>query len=194
MGLFQKIKTAEKSSDELPKYVDTLLENSHQSTNEQIDERFSLESMSLNRKYGIDHAVALMRDLPNENSSVIVAVVTKTLESANINVASIVEDAKAKEAALQAQIKQLNEEIGALEARIAEKKEQISVSTAILQETCKVRELLEKAEKHGAAQEPSVKATQHAVIKEQAAAKEHPAKKADPSRTETVTKLAIEAV
>jgi hypothetical protein len=194
MGLFQKTKAAEKSSDELPKYVDTLLDNSHQSTNEQIDERFSVENMSLNRKYGIDHAVALMRDLPNENSSVIVAVVTKTLESANINVANIIDDARAKEAALQTQIKQLNDEIGALEARIAEKKEQISVSTAILQETCKVRELLEKAEKPGAAHAPSAKAAQHTVTKEQAAAKEYPAKKADPSKMETVTKLAIESV
>jgi cell division protein FtsB len=194
MGLFQKIKTAEKSSDELPKYVDTLLENSHQSTNEQIDERFSVENMSLNRKYGIDHAVALMRDLPNENSSVIVAVVTKTLESANINVANIIDDARAKEAALQTQIKQLNDEIGALEARIAEKKDQISVSTAIQQETCKVRELLEKAEKPGAAQAPSAKAAQHTVIKEQAAAKELSPKKSDPAKVETVAKLAIEAV
>ena len=146
MGLFQKAKTPDKSKDELPQYVDNLLENSHQTTNEEIDERFSLESMSLNNKYGIDHVVALMRDLPDANNDVVVAVVTKTLESANINVVNIINDASKKEQMLESDIHQLKNEIKDLQAQIAEKEEKISVSTAILEETQKVRGLLESSE------------------------------------------------
>ena len=182
MGLFQKIKATEKSSDELPKYVDTLLESSHQSTNDEIDERFSVQSMSLNQKYGIDHAVALMRDLPNENFNVIVSVVTKTLESANIDVACIIEDAKVKEMTLYSQIKQLNEEINALEAQIADKKEQIKVSSAILEETCKVREMLEQSELRDTNPKASTKSSQQSRGNE------------EPARIDPATKLAVEAI
>lgn len=185
MGLFQKIKTSDKQADELPKYVDTLLEDSQQSTNEEVDERFSVAGMSLNQKYGIDHAVALMRDLPNENSSVIVSVVTRTLESANINVVNIIDDAKVKETTLQSQITQLNEEITALEDQIAEKKEQINVSTAILEETCKVRELLEQTEK--------TSQTAHSKSSDSSVKKDHSVKNRESSKMETVAKLAVEA-
>lgn len=188
MGLFQKSKASENHTDELPKYVDTLLKDSQQSTNEEIDERFSLEGMSLNQKYGIDHAVALMRDLPNENSSVIVSVVTRTLESANINVVNIIEDAKNKEAALQAQIQQMNEEIAALEAQIAEKKEQINVSSAVLEETCKVRELLEKADIPRDTHVTAIKSSS-----QKSAKPEVPARKEETSKMEPVANLAVEA-
>ncbi|WP_455197254.1 hypothetical protein [Kaarinaea lacus] len=187
MGLFQKIKASENQTDELPKYVDTLLEDSKQSTNEEIDERFSVEGMALNQKYGIDHAVALMRDLPNENSSVIISVVTRTLESANINVVNIIDDAKTKEATLQTQIQQLNEEIAALETQIAEKKEQINVSTAILEETCKVRELLEQSDIPHGTQPVAIKSSQHSAKKE-AVVKKESAPKMEPMGS-----LAIEA-
>lgn len=143
MGLFQKTKLEDKSKDELPQYVDSLLEDSHKTTNEEIDERFSVESMSLNNTYGIDHVVALMRDLPNDNSDVVVAVVTKTLESANINIGDIIDDAAKKEQMLESEINQLKDEINTLQAQIAEKEEKISVSTAILVETKKVKGLLE---------------------------------------------------
>ncbi|WP_455222457.1 hypothetical protein [Kaarinaea lacus] len=185
MGLFQKIKASDNQSDELPKYVDTLLEDSQQSTDEEIDERFSVEGMSLNQQYGIDHAVALLRELPDENSSVIVSVVTRTLESANINVVNIIDDAKVKETTLQSQIKQLNEEIAELENQIAEKKEQINVSTAILEETCKVRRLLEQAE--NAPQATTAKSSDASVKKE------HSAKHGESSKNQTVAKLAVEA-
>ena len=146
MGLFQKTKSEEKSKDELPQYVDSLLEDSHKTTNEEIDERFSVESMSLNSKYGIDHVVALMRDLPNDNSDVVIAVVTKTLESANINIGNIIADATKKEQMLESEVHQLKDEIKTLQAQIAEKEEKISVSTAILEETKKVKGLLEESD------------------------------------------------
>ncbi|WP_455201922.1 hypothetical protein [Kaarinaea lacus] len=146
MGLFQKTRSEDKSKDELPKYVDSLLEDSHKTTNEEIDERFSVATMSLNNNYGIDHVVALMRDLPNDNSEVVVAVVTKTLESANINISNIITDAAKKEQMLESEIHQLKDEIKTLQAQIAEKEEKISVSTAILEETKKVKGLLEDSD------------------------------------------------
>ncbi len=146
MGLFQKSKTEDSNKDELPQYVDSLLENSNQSTNEEIDEKFSVQSMSLNNSYGIDHVVALMRDLPEVNKDVLVTVVTKTLESANINVANIINDAAAKEQLLESEISTLKEDIKTLQEQIAEKEERISVSTAILKETQKVKSLLESTD------------------------------------------------
>ena len=149
MGLFQKAKSEEKSEekskDELPQYVDSLLEDSHQTTNEEIDERFSVESMSLNSNYGIDHVVALMRDLPNDNNEIVVSVVTKTLESANINIDNIIRDATKKERLLETEIHQLKDEIKKLQEQISEKEEKISVSSAILEETIKVKALLENS-------------------------------------------------
>jgi len=145
MTLFRKMKTEKKTSDELPQYVDSLLENTHQSSNEEIDERFSVASMSIKADYGIDHAVALIRDLPANCPDIVVSVVTKTLESANIDVRKIIGNAVEKEKMLEAQIQNLNDEIKSLQSQIAEKKEQINVSTAILDETNKVRGMLETA-------------------------------------------------
>src|SRR6266478_1985249 len=47
--------------------------------------------------YGINKAIELMRLLPDENVELIVRVVKTTLESTNINVASIVKDATRKQ-------------------------------------------------------------------------------------------------
>jgi len=146
MGLFQKVKQSAKNKDDVPEYVETLLENSSKISNEEIDERFSVKNMVLNANYGIDHAIELLRSLPNENTDIVVSVMTKTLESANINVAKIIEDAQDKVQSLESQISQLNEEIETLQNQIAQKKEQISVSTAILGETQKVKGMLESSE------------------------------------------------
>ena len=146
MGLFQKIKASEKTGDELNEYVENLLQNSDKMSNEEIDEKFSVESMSLNNAaYSIDQVIDLMRDLPADAGSIVVSTVTKTLESANINVSKIVEDAFNKESSLTSQISKLNDEIDSLKDQIAKKKDQINVSSAILDETKKVRELLENA-------------------------------------------------
>lgn len=146
MGLFQKSKNTNQTNDELGGYVDNLLNNAGQSTNEEIDERFSVENMALSRNYSIDHAVELMRELPDDGSEVVVTVVAKTLQSANIDVCKIIEDAANKETALEEQIRKLNKEIESLQSQIADKKQQISVSDATLEETRKVRGLLEKSE------------------------------------------------
>ena len=145
MGLFQKSKSSEKSKDDFRNYVDNLLHDSAKLSNEEIDEKFSVEAMTLNTSYGIDQVTALLRDLPADanSSNIVVSTVTRTLESANIDVLKIVGDARNKEASLTSQINELNDEIEALKKQLTEKKDQINVSTAILEETKKVRELLE---------------------------------------------------
>lgn len=143
MGLFQKNKSSKKSGDEFPEYVNNLLKDSQAISNEEIDEQFSVETMAMRTNYGIDHAVALMRDLPKDASPVIVSTVTKTLESARIDVSRIIEDAQNKETALSDQINQLNSEIDSLNAQIAQKKDQINDASKILKETQHVKGLLE---------------------------------------------------
>lgn len=192
MGLFQKSKSANQTNDELGGYVDNLLKNSGQPTNEEIDEHFSIENMSLNKNYSIDHAVELMRELPDHGSDVVVTVVAKTLQSANINVNKIIDDAKDKEASLEAQIRKLNEEIEMLQTQIADKKEQISVSNATLEETRKVRGLLEKSEagKEKAGKTGKNQRSQPNTIN--SAAKDA-MKSADSGSMEPDSKLAVEA-
>lgn len=183
MALFQRNKTEEKTSDELPQYVDNLLKNSNQSTNEEIDERFSVENMALNSNYGIDHAVALMRDLPGDNPEIVVSVVTKTLESANIDITKIIQDANTKEQNLESQIQNLNDEIKSLQDKIAEKKEQINVSTAVLDETRKVRGMLKGSS-------PSEEKTKE--VAKSRNKKSDVSEKSDISETEAI-ELALEA-
>jgi len=145
MGFFQKAKQTIKHKDELPEYVESLLENSNAISNEEIDERFSVKNMALSVNYGIDHAIQLLRALPDDNTDIVVSVVTKTLESANIDVSKIIQDAESKAKSLEAQVLQLNEEIKALQDLITQKKDQINISTEILGETQKVKGLLESA-------------------------------------------------
>lgn len=145
MGLFQKNKSSEKNKDEFHNYVDNLLHSSKPMTDEDVDDNFSVSNMALNTSYGIDQAIALMRDLPSDADAVVVSTVTKTLESANINVHKIIEDARQKESSLESQIDKLNDEIAALKKQIAQKKDEINVSTAVMEETRKVRQLLESS-------------------------------------------------
>jgi len=185
MAFFQKIKQSSTSKDDVPEYVESLLENSPPISNEEIDERFSVKNMVLNANYGIDHAIELLRNLPNENTDIVVSVVTKTLESANINVAKIIEDAQNKEQTLELQINQLNEEIEALQNQITQKKEQINVSTAILGETQKVKGLLESS---GNAAKKNVGNEKNSSIRN------YPAKPMHQSKTDTDTdNLVLEA-
>lgn len=156
MGLFQKIKSSDKSKDDLPGYVDNLLKDSKVLSNEEIDEKFSVGAMALNTSYSIDQVIALMRDLPSDAGNVVVSTVTKTLESAHIDVMKIVGDARNKENTLDNQISKLNEEIESLKKQITQKKDEINVSSAILEETKKVRELLENTKTGGLKSKPKL--------------------------------------
>ena len=103
-------------------------------------------------RYGIENAIDLMRKLPDMNLEVVVIVVKKTLESANIKVAEIIADAEKKEAAIEEKANKLRAEINELQARIEQKNKDIAAIQTGLSDIKKVKdqlvlsEELEKAE------------------------------------------------
>jgi hypothetical protein len=103
--------------------------------------------------YGINKAIELMRLLPDENVELIVRVVKTTLESTNINVASIVKDATRKQAQIEARVDVLKKEIAGHETEIATRRGEIALLEADHQETTKVKDRLLLAEKLSAGRE-----------------------------------------
>ncbi|MGQ9425897.1 hypothetical protein ACXYTJ_05160 [Gilvimarinus sp. F26214L] len=95
--------------------------------------------------YGIEDAIRLMQSLPIENSEVVVTVVTRTLESTNISVDDIVQDALAKEDRIREEHRQLEEEIRCFQEEIAQRTELISELLQDLKQTVEVRERLQMA-------------------------------------------------
>jgi hypothetical protein len=105
--------------------------------------------------YGINKAIELMRLLPDENVELIVRVVKTTLESTNINVASIVKDATRKQAQIEARVDVLKKEIAGLESEIATRRSEIGSLEADHKETTTVKERLLLAEKLSSGREES---------------------------------------
>jgi hypothetical protein len=97
--------------------------------------------------YGINKAIELMRLLPDENVELIVRVVKTTLESTNINVASIVKDASRKQAQIEARVDVLKKEIAGHEAEISTRRSEIATLEADHKETSMVKDRLQLAEK-----------------------------------------------
>ncbi len=97
--------------------------------------------------FGIQKAIELMRDLPQQNVELVVQVVKKTLESMNVDVPTIIEDARSKQAKIQGRIKGLEDEIADYREEIAAREEEIAALKADFAETRQVRERLEMAQK-----------------------------------------------
>lgn len=95
--------------------------------------------------YGIEDAINLMRSLPRDNNDVVVTVVKKTLESTNIKVADIIDDADQKESRIRDQHKNLEVEIKDLQEQIAMRNKQITDLLQDLKETTDVRQRLQLA-------------------------------------------------
>lgn len=131
--------------DEFSGYVDSLLSQTDQPTNDEIDDRFSLDNMSINETYSVDNAIDLLRDLPDVDQDVLATIVRKTLESANIDVKNIAHSAQAKEDKLCSDIEKMNKNIKALQNEIRLQKEQIEKMTESLNETRHVRSLLHQS-------------------------------------------------
>ena len=103
------------------------------------------------KRYGIDRAIQLMRSLPTEQNPELVAmVITSTLESLEMNVAEIIDDAKSRQADLEARIGSLKAKNGALEKEIELGVDEIVRLEATLAETLSVKERLEQAREHPA--------------------------------------------
>lgn len=92
--------------------------------------------------YGIQEAIELIRKLPNVNTDIVITVVIKTLESANISVDKIIKDAQAREHKIEDRSGRLISKIESLEAEIAELNEEITQLNSDLEETNRVKDLL----------------------------------------------------
>jgi hypothetical protein len=100
--------------------------------------------------YGIDQAVALMRRLPiDENVDLVVRVIHHTLESLNVHLPHILDDASAREVSLQERMDRLEGEIESLAEQIDVRREDIKRLRTQLQETTTVKQRLLLAQKLG---------------------------------------------
>ncbi len=99
------------------------------------------------QEYGIEQAIALMRTLPSDSVELVVRVVKHTLESTDIHIPTIIDDATKKQKRIDDRVALLKEEIRDLEAEIAQRTEEIGNLEEDHKETSKVKERLELAEK-----------------------------------------------
>jgi hypothetical protein len=98
--------------------------------------------------YGIGQAILLMRSLPvDQNVELVVRVIRQTLESMNVQLPDIIDDASAKETALQGRMERLDLEIEAYAEQIEVRRQEISQLQAELRETSTVKDRLLLAQK-----------------------------------------------
>jgi hypothetical protein len=105
--------------------------------------------------YGIDDAIQLMRALPGDNVELVVQVVKRTLESTNVKVKRIIDDASRKQKNIEGRIDVLKKEIAEYEQEISTRKGEITSLEADHKETTMVKDRLQLAEKLGQAQSGS---------------------------------------
>jgi hypothetical protein len=95
--------------------------------------------------YGIGEAISLMRRVPDEKPELVVLVVKKTLESANIRIAPIINDATSKQKRIVNRVASLQREVATLQGELAALAEDILSLQADRDETSLVKERLELA-------------------------------------------------
>ena len=104
------------------------------------------------KRFGIDRTIQLMRTLPTEQNPELVAmVITSTLQSVDMNVSDIIEDARSRQADLEARIGSIKARNNALEKEIELGVDEIVKLEASLAEILSVKERLELAHNHQAA-------------------------------------------
>jgi hypothetical protein len=100
--------------------------------------------------YGIAEATQLMRALPvDQNVELVVRVIRSTLESMNVQLGSIVEDAEAKERGLCERMATLKGEMTELSREIERRRQEILALETELDETTTVKGRLLLAQKLG---------------------------------------------
>jgi TolA-binding protein len=98
--------------------------------------------------YGIAETTLLMRTLPvDQNVELVVRVVRSTLESMNVQLPEIIEDAVVREKELQARMATLNGEIAEFTKQIDGRRQEIARLDEELSETTTVKERLLLAQK-----------------------------------------------
>ena len=100
--------------------------------------------------YGIADAMLLMRSLPlDQNLDLVVRVVRVTLNSVNVRIEDIVEDASRRQKEIQDNIAALHEKVAELEEELEARRREIAAEEADFKETTSVKERLLLAEKSG---------------------------------------------
>ncbi|WP_141732276.1 hypothetical protein [Oligoflexus tunisiensis] len=89
--------------------------------------------------YGIEDAIKLMRELPDNKKEMVIAIVQKTLISAKINVATILDDAGRKIDRLERKNEKLGQEIRELEEAIMQRKLEMDHNARDIVETREVK-------------------------------------------------------
>jgi len=148
MGLFGKDKKADNTiieiTDDEANEIDLGLDAA--SNNKTL---FDNDSQQENPKsasvYGIQDAIELMRQLPNVNTEIVISVVIKTLESANIQVSEIISDAEKRESLIETRSVELSSKIQQLDTQITELNNEITNLKSDFEETTNVKSLLEAA-------------------------------------------------
>ena len=141
MGFFPKSAKKAPTKDNLPQYVDSLLDAADLDSIQESESLITPQPVD----YGIDKAIELLQKLPQDNASLVVAVVRETLQSANIDVERVVEDARNKVAQMRQDMEALSAEIAVLKTQIVQKETEIIRTEADLKETLRVQDLLQRA-------------------------------------------------
>jgi hypothetical protein len=106
------------------------------------------KALSAQAGYGIAQAIDLMRTLPvATNIELVVQVIKKTLESANVRVAVIIDDATRNQESINARMQTLRGEISSLEMEIAKRTNEIDRLETSLAEITRVKDQLALAER-----------------------------------------------
>jgi hypothetical protein len=105
-------------------------------------------SMAGGHPYGIADVIRLMRGLPvDQQPELVVRVIKTTLESVNVRVASLIEDASRQQQKLSEQVGSLQAKILDLTKQIEGHRQEVARLERELAETTTARERLESAEK-----------------------------------------------
>ncbi len=113
---------------------------------------------AVEKRFGIDDAVQLMRSLPSDpNMSLVVRVVRVTLGAVHVSIDEIIADALRKEARIRENIVALESQVGDLEKQLTTLRRDIATQQAELKETANVRERLHMADQYpGKAMPPPI--------------------------------------
>lgn len=132
--------------------------------------------------YGIQETINLIRSLPESSPEVMIPVVIKTLESANIDVNDIIADAAEREEMIEIRSVELVNRIEALEAKIAELNDEAVAINNELEDVTEVKNML-----LGSILQDNESAEEK-VIKQKAAKPETPEEKEKPAPAVKKTK------
>ena len=104
----------------------------------------------LGHPYGIAEVIQLLRSLPRDQSdALVVGVVGATLESLNVHLSDIIEDATRKEQLTQERVSVINAQVADLEKQVASLRFEIASLDADLKETTEAKERLQRAAQQG---------------------------------------------